>query len=455
MAQRVLILGAAGRDFHNFNVVFRHQPEVEVVAFTAAQIPNITGRVYPRALAGPRYPHGIPIEAEADLGRLVREHQVDVVVFSYSDVSYDHVMGLAAQAQAAGADFWLLGPRRTQLAATRPVIAVCASRTGTGKSQTSRRIVQLLSEMGVRTVVVRHPMPYGDLARQAVQRFATLADLDSAQVTVEEREDYEPHVRAGSVVFAGVDYAAILVAAQAEADVLVWDGGNNDLPFFAPDLHITVVDPQRVADLTRTYPGEVNVRMAHVIVVNKIDTAGWPATEQVYRTVAALNPEATVISAASPIHASDPSRIRGARVLVVEDGPSVTHGGLAYGAGLLAAQRYAAAEIVDPRPYAVGALAQAYVDYPQLGPVLPAMGYGEGQLHDLAESIRRTPADVVLVATPVDLSRIIAIKQPTVRVTYALQEIGEPTLREVLTDFLAQHLADTGVEVTAERRSTG
>jgi predicted GTPase len=330
------------------------------------------------------------------------------------------------------------------------VIAVCASRTGTGKSQTSRRVVQLLTEMGVRTVVVRHPMPYGDLARQAVQRFATLADLDRAQVTVEEREDYEPHVQAGSVVFAGVDYAAILVAAQAEAEVLVWDGGNNDLPFFTPDLHITVVDPQRGADLTRFYPGEINVRMAHVIVVNKIETAGWPATEQVYRTLAALNPAATVISAASPIQVSDATRIRGQRVLVIEDGPSVTHGGMAYGAGLLAAQRYAAAEIVDPRPYAVGALAQAYIDYPQLGPVLPAMGYGEDQLHDLAESIRRTPADAVLVATPVDLSRIITIQQPTVRVTYALQEIGEPTLCDVLTAFIAQHVADTSVAMMPE-----
>jgi predicted GTPase len=437
MARRVVILGAAGRDFHNFNVCFRDDPAYAVVAFTATQIPNIAGRVYPPALAGDQYPQGIPIEPEAKLERLVREQQVDTVVFSYSDVSYDHVMQVGARAMAAGADYWLLGPRQTMLRAEKPVVAVCAARTGAGKSQTSRRVVEILRAAGQRAIVVRHPMPYGDLARQAVQRFATPEDLDRAQVTVEEREEYELHIQAGTIVYAGIDYAAILEAAQAEADVLVWDGGNNDLPFFAPDLHITVVDPQRGDQADRYYPGEINLRMAHAVIVNKIDTAAWEAVERVYEKIWALNPTATVISAASPFFVEDPASIRGQRVLVVEDGPTLTHGDMAYGAGWLAARRYGATEVIDPRPYAVGALAQTYASYPHMGAILPAMGYGEDQLADLAATIRRTPADLVLIATPVDLRRLIEFPQPAQRVSYALQEIGEPTLQDVLSNFLA------------------
>lgn len=436
MTQRVIILGAAGRDFHNFNVVYRDDPDVEVVAFTATQIPNIAGRRYPPALAGERYPAGIPIVPESELPRLIAETQADTVVFSYSDVSYTTVMERAVLTLAAGADFQLLGPAHTMLQATAPVVAVCAARTGAGKSQTSRRVIQILRELGERPVVVRHPMPYGDLEAQAVQRFATLDDLDRAQVTIEEREDYEPHIAQGTVVYAGVDYGAILEHAQAEASVVVWDGGNNDLPFYAPDLHITVVDPQRAADMRSYYPGAVNVRLADVIVINKIDSAAPDEIERARQIIAADNPRAIVVDAASPIFVDDPAAIRGRHVIVVEDGPTVTHGGLAHGAGWLAARRFGAALIVDPRPHAVGALQQTYLDYPHIGRVLPAMGYGNQQIADLAETIRRTPGDLVLVATPVDLRRLVNLDKPALRVRYELQEIGAPTLHDILARFV-------------------
>ncbi|MCC6167039.1 MAG: GTPase [Caldilineaceae bacterium] len=436
MTQRVIILGAAGRDFHNFNVVYRDDPNVEVVAFTATQIPNIAGRRYPPALAGERYPAGIPIYPESELPRLIAETQADSVVFSYSDVSYATVMERAVLALAAGANFQLLGPAHTMLKAAVPVVAICAARTGAGKSQTSRRVIQILRELGERPVVVRHPMPYGDLEAQAVQRFATLDDLDRAQVTIEEREDYEPHIAQGTVVYAGVDYGAILARAQAEASVVVWDGGNNDLPFYAPDLHITVVDPQRAADMRSYYPGAVNVRLADVVVINKIDSAAPDEIESARQIIAADNPRTIVVDAASPIFVDDPAAIRGRHVIVVEDGPTVTHGGLAHGAGWLAARRFGAALIVDPRPHAVGALQQTYIDYPHIGRVLPAMGYDNRQIADLAETIRRTPGDLVLVATPIDLRRLVNLDKPALRVRYELQEIGAPTLHDILARFV-------------------
>lgn len=436
MSQRVIIMGAAGRDFHNFNMLYRDDPAYEVVAFTAAQIPNIAGRRYPPALAGERYPAGIPIYPESELSRLIAETQADSVVFSYSDVSYETVMQRATVVLASGAEFALLSPARTMLGAAVPVVAVCAARTGAGKSQTSRRVVQLLRELGEFPIVVRHPMPYGDLEAQRVQRFATLEDLDRAHVTIEEREDYEPHIAQGTIVYAGVDYAAILTQAQDEASILVWDGGNNDLPFFAPDLHITVVDPQRAAHMRSYYPGAVNVRLADVIVINKIDSASPDEIETARQIIADDNPRAIVVDAASPLFVDDPNAIRGRRVVVVEDGPTVTHGGMAHGAGWLAARRFGAALIVDPRPHAVGALQQTYADYPHIGRVLPAMGYGEQQMADLAETIRRTPADLVLIATPIDLRRLVELDKPAVQVRYELQELGTPTLRDILTRFL-------------------
>lgn len=436
MSRRVIIMGAAGRDFHNFNMLYRDDPAYEVVAFTATQIPNIAGRRYPPALAGACYPHGIPIVSEAELPGLIARTQTDIVVFSYSDVSYETVMQRAVVVLASGAEFALPSPTRTMLRATVPVIAVCAARTGAGKSQTSRRVVQLLRELGEFPVVVRHPMPYGDLEAQCVQRFATLEDLDRAHVTIEEREDYEPHIAQGTIVYAGVDYAAILTQAQDEASILVWDGGNNDLPFFVPDLHITVVDPQRAAHMRSYYPGAVNVRLADVIVINKIDSASPDEIETARQIIADDNPRAVVVDAASPLFVDDPNAIRGRRVVVVEDGPTVTHGGMAHGAGWLAARRFGASLIVDPRPHAVGALQQTYADYPHIGRVLPAMGYGEQQMADLAETIRRIPADLVLIATPIDLRRLVELDKPAVQVRYELQELGTPTLRDILTRFL-------------------
>ncbi len=432
----VLIMGAAGRDFHNFNVYFRDNPRYRVVAFTAAQIPNIEGRRYPPELAGALYPQGIPIYPEDELERLIRDLDVHQVVFAYSDVSHEYVMHRASEALAMGADFRLMGPDATMLSAQKPVVAVCAARTGSGKSQTTRRVCEILRAHGRSVVVVRHPMPYGDLAKQACQRFATYEDLDRYQCTIEEREEYEPHLDRGIVVYAGVDYARILREAEQEADIVVWDGGNNDLPFFRPDLHIVVVDPHRAGHEVRYYPGETNVRMADVIVINKIDTAAPEGIDQVRRNVRKVNPGATIVEAASPIFVEDPAAIQGKRVLVIEDGPTLTHGEMAYGAGFLAARRFGAAEIIDPRPYAVGSIVETYERYPTTGPVLPAMGYGREQIAELEATIERVPCDLVIVATPIDLGRVARIHHPTQRVRYELQEIGQPTLESILSAWL-------------------
>jgi predicted GTPase len=436
MSQNALILGAAGRDFHNFNVFFRGNPAYHVVAFTAAQIPNIADRRYPAALAGPDYPYGIPIQPESELEPLIGDLRVDVVVFSYSDVSHEHVMHIASRSLAAGSDFLLLGPRHTMLKARVPVIAVCAARTGAGKSQTTRRLAALLEERGIHAVVVRHPMPYGDLARQAVQRFAQFADLETHRVTIEEREEYEPLLRAGRIVYAGVDYERILREAEREADVLLWDGGNNDMPFFVPDLLVTVVDPHRADHAAHYHPGETVVRMADAIVINKVDTASAEQIATARRVAGELNPRATVVEAASPISVEGGARLRGKRVLVVEDGPTVTHGGMPYGAGWVAARRFEAAQIVDPRPYAVGSIRDTYAAYPGTGPVLPAMGYGEEQVRELAETIRATPADVVVIGTPVDLAKLVHLDKASVRVRYELEELGLPNLASVLDPFV-------------------
>ena len=434
--KRVIILGAAGRDFHNFNLFFRDNPAYEIVAFTATQIPNIEGRLYPPVLAGELYPEGIPILPEDELEQIIREQAIDVVVFAYSDVSHETVMRLASRSAAAGADFWLLGAKSVMLESSKPVVAVTAARTGCGKSQTTRHVTDILRAMGKKVVVVRHPMPYGDLARQAVQRFATYEDLDKHDCTIEEREEYEPHLDRGLVVYAGVDYEAILRQAEQEADIVLWDGGNNDLSFFKPDLQITVVDPHRPGHEMRYWPGEANVRMADVIVINKIDTADFENVQTVRRNIAQLNPNAVVVDAASPIFVDDPAAIRGKRVLVVEDGPTLTHGGMKYGAGVIAARRFGAAEIIDPRPWAVDSIAATYEKYPDTGPILPAMGYGEAQLRDLATTINQVPCDLVIVGTPIDLARIIDIQHPNQRVRYELQPIGQPTLEEILKDRL-------------------
>ena len=430
---RVVILGAAGRDFHNFNVVYRDDPTVEVVAFTAAQIPGMAGRRYPPTLAGPRYPGGIPIEPEAALERLVRERAVDQVVFAYSDVSHEHVMHLASRTLAAGADFALLGPRRTMLGARRPVVAVCAVRTGCGKGAVSRRVAAILRGHGRRVAVVRHPMPYGDLAAQRVQRFATFADLEAARATLEEREEYEPHLEAGSVVFAGVDYAAILVEAEREADVIVWDGGNNDLPFFTPRLHLCLVDPHRPGHESRYHPGEANLRACDVAVIVKEDTAPPEAVAAVRAAITRLNPRARIVDTRLPIRVEAPDAVRGRRVLAVEDGPTLTHGEMAVGAAALAA-RDLGATLVDPRPYARGSLRDVFGAYAALGPVLPAMGYGAAQLADLQATIDAVPCDVVLLGTPVDLRRSLAVRHPIVRVRYEIEEAGPVSLEEILLD---------------------
>ncbi len=430
--ERVLIMGAAGRDFHNFNTYFRTRPEYEVVAFTATQIPNIAGRVYPPALAGELYPDGVPIYPESELSRLLRELRVNQVVFSYSDISHQYVMHRASLVQAAGADFRLLGPAATMVKSSKSVVAVCAVRTGSGKSQTTRAVVAVFKDMGMRVVVVRHPMPYGDLVKQAVQRFETYDDLAKQDVTIEEREEYEPHLARGTVVYAGVDYEKILRAAEQEADVVLWDGGNNDYAFFKPDWYITVVDPHRPGHELAYYPGETNLRLADVVVINKIDTAHPADVEKVRQSIRETNPRAIVVDAASPIFVEHPDAIRGKRVLVVEDGPTLTHGEMAYGAGVVAARRFGAAEIVDPRPFAVRTIADTYKKYPTTGAVLPAMGYGQEQTRDLEETINRAEVDYVLIATPIDLRRLINIRHPADRVRYELQEIGEPTLGEIL-----------------------
>jgi predicted GTPase len=432
---RVVIAGAAGRDFHNFNLVYRGREEFEVVAFTATQIPNIEGRVYPTELAGPLYPNGIPIVPEEGLEELVRERDVDQVVFSYSDVTHQHVMHIGSRALAAGATYTLLSPRETMLTSSKPVVAVCAVRTGAGKSQTTRRVAALLREAGKRVAVLRHPMPYGDLTKQAVQRFERYEDLDAADATIEEREEYEPHLVEGNLVFAGIDYAAILDLAEQEADVIVWDGGNNDTPFIKPNLHITVVDPHRPGHELLYHPGETNLRMANVCVVNKVDSAPQDGVDAVINSIRANNPTAKIVLAASPFEIEENGiQITGKRVLAIEDGPTLTHGEMTFGAAVLAAKQNGAAELVDPRPFAVGSIAATFEAYPHVGELLPAMGYGRGQMEDLRETIARSDADVVLIGTPIDLRRLIDFDKPALRVRYKLQELGEPTLADVLVE---------------------
>ncbi len=433
---RVLIMGAAGRDFHNFNAVFRDNPEYQVVAFTATQIPGIEDRRYPPELAGPLYPGGIPIRSESELTDLIRAHRVQKVVFAYSDVTHEYVMHRASQALAAGADFWLLGPDSTMLRASVPVVAVSAVRTGCGKSQTSRKLVALLRDMGRRVVAIRHPMPYGNLAAQAVQRYADYADLDRHGCTLEEREEYEPYLERGAVIYAGADYARVLSEAQAEADVLIWDGGNNDFPFIRPDLHFVVTDPLRPGHELRYHPGETNLRLADVVVINKVNTASPDQVASVRANVRRANPRAVVVEAASTITVDDPDLIRGRRVAVVEDGPTLTHGEMSYGAGYVAAQRWGASEIVSPVPYAVGSIEAAYARYPHVRDVLPAMGYGAAQVADLAETLRRMPVDTVVVGTPIDLRRVLRVDRPMVRVRYELDEVSQPTLAEIVGDWL-------------------
>jgi len=440
--KRLLILGAAGRDFHNFNVVFRNNSEYQVVAFTATQIPDIAGRRYPAALAGPLYPDGIPIFDEKDMERLISEHRVDAVVFSYSDVSYSTLMHLASRALAAGVDFWLLGTAHTQLKSSVPVISVCAVRTGCGKSPLSRMVATQLRSLGRTPVVIRHPMPYGDLAAQAVQRFGTIEDLDRHQCTIEEREEYEPHLRHGTVVYAGVDYEKILRQAEKEADVILWDGGNNDTPFYASDLEIVVVDPHRAGHEIGYFPGEVNLRRAQVVVINKVDTANPQHVEVVRRNIATNNPKAAVVEMACRVSVNMPDLIEGSRVLVVEDGPTLTHGEMSYGAGVVAARKFGAAQLVDPRPYAVGSIRGTYQRYPHMTELLPAMGYSDTQRHELEETMSRTPADLVLVATPIDLSRVIRLDKPSVRVSYEVEELTRPGLTEALRKFVQAHQGD-------------
>ena len=431
---RVLIIGAAGRDFHNFNLVYRGREQYEVVAFTATQIPNIEGRVYPAELAGELYPEGIPIVPEKRLEELIAEG-IDDVVFSYSDVTHEHVMHVASRALAAGASFRLLSPHETELRSTKPVVAVCAVRTGSGKSQTTRHVAALLRDGGHQVAVLRHPMPYGDLAKQAVQRFARYEDLDAAECTIEEREEYEPHLNEGNLVFAGIDYGAILDAAEQEADVILWDGGNNDTPFIKPDLHLVVVDPHRPGHELRYHPGETNLRMADVCIVNKVDSASQEGVDAVLDSIRINNPSARVVLAASPFHIEgDATEIAGKRVLAIEDGPTLTHGEMSYGAAVLAAKANGAAALVDPRPFAVGSIKATFEEWPHVTDLLPAMGYGRRQMEELRETIARSDADLVLIGTPIDLRRLIELDKPAMRVTYRLQEMGEPTLAEILEE---------------------
>ena len=440
--RRVIIIGAAGRDFHNFNTRYRDDDSVEVVAFTAEQIPGIDDRTYPAALAGPLYPSGIPIHAEDQLPHLISDLGVDECAFSYSDITYQKVMGVAAVVQSAGASFTLLGPNDTQITSTKPVISVCAVRTGSGKSQTSRKIVELLMEKGLKVVAIRHPMPYGDIAAQKVQRFAEIADLETHDCTIEEMEEYEPHIVRGNVIYAGADYEAIVRAAENDpngCDVIVWDGGNNDFSFYEADLAITVVDPHRPGHELNYYPGEVSLRTADVVVINKIDSADLAGIDEVRANVAKVNPSAIVIDAASALRLEDPSLVRGKRVLAVEDGPTLTHGGMKIGAGVVAATKHGAAGFVDPRPYLVGKLKETFETYPNIGTILPAMGYSDEQLADLEATINVTDCDVVVIGTPIDLGRIVNITKPHTRVFYDLEEIGKPDLTSVLDEFIADH----------------
>ncbi len=436
MRKKIIIMGAAGRDFHNFNVYFRNNSRYKVVAFTATQIPGIQCRVYPSELAGAGYSSGIPIYPEEMLPQLIKEFAVDQVVFAYSDVSHEYIMHKASLVLANGADFCLMGSKATMLKAKVPVVSVCAVRTGSGKSQTSRLIAKILKDKGLKVVVVRHPMPYGDLKRQILQRFASRQDLDKCECTIEEREEYEPHVDSGIVVYAGVDYGKILEEAQKEAGIIIWDGGNNDLPFLKPDLHIVVADPHRAGHELTYYPSEVNLRLANVVIVNKVDTADSAKIKQVKENVESVNPNVVILDAASPITADKPELIKGKRVLVIEDGPTVTHGGMPYGAATIAAKKFGAKELTNPKPYAVGSIKETYAQYPHLGSILPAVGYGEKQIAELEETINTTPCDVVLIGTPIDLRRVIKVNKPTVRVKYELQVIGPVCLAEILDDFL-------------------
>jgi len=442
MKKNVIIIGAAGRDFHNFNTFYRNNPAYNVVAFTAAQIPDIDGRKYPAALAGELYPDGIPIYAQDELPELIKRFNVDICNFAYSDVTYQHVMNLSAIVNAAGANFFLLGPKDTMIKSTKPVIAVGATRTGCGKSQTSRRIIEILMEKGLKVVAIRHPMPYGDLVAQKVQRFATVEDLAKHKCTIEEMEEYEPHVVRGNVIYAGVDYEAILRAAEQDpdgCDVILWDGGNNDFPFYKPDLMVTVADPHRPGAELSYYPGEVNLRIADVVVLNKIDSAYPENIKKVRDNIRKVNPKAIVVDAASPISVDNIDVIRGKRVLVIEDGPTLTHGEMKSGAGIVAAEKYGAAELVDPRPVVVGKRAETFRIYPNIGQLLPAMGYGDQQVKDLEATINRTECDSVVIATPIDLNRLVKISKPNTRVYYDLQEIGQPDLTGILSDFLREH----------------
>ena len=429
-------MGAAGRDFHNFNVIYRNDPHSEVVAFTATQIPNIEGRRYPPELSGELYPNGIPILDEADLSRLILGMKVDDVVFSYSDVSHEYVMHKASEVLKCGENFKLLGGKKTMIRSNKPVIAIGAVRTGSGKSQTSRRVAEVLTDVGRRVAIIRHPMPYGNLAKQKVQRFSTIEDLKKHDCTIEEMEEYEPHIVRGSVVFAGIDYGAILDKAEKEADIILWDGGNNDMPFYKPDLFLVVVDPHRPGHELLFYPGESNLLMADVLVINKVDTADPENVATVKINIASVNPSATVIEAASPVKVEEPDAIKGKRCLVVEDGPTLTHGGMKFGAGVVAAEKFGASEIVDPRPWITGTIAETFETYPDIGKLLPAMGYGEQQIKDLESTINAADCDAVLIGTPIDLRKVLHIEKPSVRVTYDLKEIGKPTVAEVLTPFM-------------------
>jgi len=432
MKRNVLIMGAAGRDFHNFNVYFRDNDEFDVKAFTATQIPNISQRKYPFELAGKLYPNGIPIYQEEELTKLINEFKIDVVCFSYSDVSHEYVMHKASEVIAAGADYWLLGYDKTALSSSKPVISVCAVRTGSGKSQTSRKIVKILSSMGKRVVSIRHPMPYGDLREQIVQRFENISDFEKYKCTIEEMEEYEPYIKMGSIIYAGVDYEKILRQAETEADIILWDGGNNDLPFYKTDFHIVVADPLRPYHEVSYHPGEANVRMADVVIINKIESADLVDIITVRENIMQVNPKATILEAASPLIVDDPSKIKGKNVIVIEDGPTLTHGEMDIGAGFLAAKMFGASSIVDPKPYAVGSIKEAYEKFPNLDMVVPALGYSETQLKELEETINNSEADTVIIGTPVDLRRLFPINRQTVKVDYVLQEIGSPTLEDLL-----------------------
>ena len=433
--KKILIMGAAGRDFHNFNTYYRDNEDYEVIAFTATQIPDIDDRKYPAELAGKLYPDGIKIYPEEELLDLIKKFDVDEVVFSYSDVPYDYVMSKGAMVNAAGANFTMMGSKRTQIKSSKPVVAVCAVRTGCGKSQTTRKVAKILQDQGKKVVAIRHPMPYGNLVEQKVQRFAELSDLDKHKCTIEEREEYEPHIVSGTVIYAGVDYEAILREAEKEADIILWDGGNNDLSFYKTDLLITVADPHRPGDELYYYPGEANLRAADVVVINKMDSADSEDIQIVRENIQAVNPEAVVIDGASPIFVEDYEKIKGKRVLVVEDGPTLTHGEMTYGAGVVAAEKFGAAELVDPRPYTVGTITETFEKYAEIGTLLPAMGYGDQQIKDLEDTINKTECDLVIIGTPIDLRKLVNINKPAVRVTYELQEIGKPDLKDVLSKF--------------------